>query len=259
MSTTASAPTNIPPAGEEQQPLSEPQRIINTYVAPTKTFTDIRRNASWWAPFLILTVFSILFTYAIDSKVGFERVMDNQIKLNPKAADRMEQLRAQDPDRYEKTRRAQIVGTKYFSYGFPVVLLLIAAVFALILMATFNFGVGTQIGFKHCLAIVLYGFLPGVVRSILAIVPLFAGADPEGFNIRNPACTNLACFMNALETPRWLYTLAGWIDVIIIWEFFLIGLGFAIVGRIKKSTGITVLFGWFAAFTIIAIIWNSIF
>src|SRR5215475_3663243 len=135
MSTPAGAPTTLPPS-EEQQPLSEPQRIINVYVAPTKTFTDIRRNASWWAPWLILTVFSILFIYLVDSKVGFERVMDNQIKLNPKAAEKMEQLRAQDPDRYEKARRAQIVGTKFFSYGFPVVFLVITAIFAAMLMGT---------------------------------------------------------------------------------------------------------------------------
>src|ERR671935_1725603 len=114
MSTIASTPTNIPPT-EEQQPLSEPQRIINTYVAPRKTFIDIRRNASWWAPWVILTVFSITFMYAVNSKVGFERVMDNQLKLDPKATEKMEQLRAQDPDRYEKIRQAQITGTKVFS------------------------------------------------------------------------------------------------------------------------------------------------
>jgi hypothetical protein len=256
MSTPVSAPTTFPPS-EEQKPLSEPQRIINTYVAPSKTFTDIRRNSSWWAPWVLLSLFSIIFFYAVDTKVGFERAMDNQLKLDAKATEKMEQLRAQDPDRYEKVRRAQITGTKIFSYAFPVLLLLGVAIAAAVLMATFNFGLGTQITFKHCLAIIFYGFLPGILRSLLASVSLFAGADPEGFNIRNPACTNLACFMNAMETPRWLYVLGSWIDVVTIWEFFLIGLGFAIVGRIKKSTGIAVLFGWFAILMLGTVAWAA--
>ena len=34
-------------------PMSEGARIINTFIAPSKTFTDLRRSAAWWAPFLL--------------------------------------------------------------------------------------------------------------------------------------------------------------------------------------------------------------
>ena len=29
-------------------PMSEPARILNTFIAPAKTFSDLQRNASWW-------------------------------------------------------------------------------------------------------------------------------------------------------------------------------------------------------------------
>jgi hypothetical protein len=54
----------------EVLPLSEPQRIIDTFVAPAKTFTDIRRSAAWWGPFVVMVIISLIFVYSVDSKVG---------------------------------------------------------------------------------------------------------------------------------------------------------------------------------------------
>jgi hypothetical protein len=52
---------------EEPAPLSEGRRLIDTFFAPRKTFTDLRRNASWWAPYLIIAVFPrcCLFPWSI--------------------------------------------------------------------------------------------------------------------------------------------------------------------------------------------------
>ena len=77
MATTAA----VPP--QEPAPLSEAQRLVNTFVAPSKTFTDLRRSASWWAPFLIITIVSLLFIYVVDQKVGFRKVVENLIQLQP--------------------------------------------------------------------------------------------------------------------------------------------------------------------------------
>jgi hypothetical protein len=71
MSTPSSAIPNTP--AESAQPrLSEPARLINVFASPSKTFQDIRQNASWWVPLVILSIASILFFQMIDKKVGFE-------------------------------------------------------------------------------------------------------------------------------------------------------------------------------------------
>ena len=249
MSTPAGATTTLPPS-EEQQPLSEPQRIINVYVAPSKTFTDIRRNASWWAPWLLGAIIGYLLVFAVSTRVGWQQVSENQMKMNPRQAAQLEQLRQQDPEQYARRIQIGTAFTKGFSYAIPVVSLLFVAIIAAVLMATFNFGLGTAISFKQALAIVFYGFLPGVIRSLLASISLFAGANTEGFNFSNPIGTNIAYYMNISETPRWLCSLCSWIDLFTIWIFVLIGLGFAVVGRKKKSTGIAVLMGWYALFVV---------
>jgi hypothetical protein len=102
----------------ELQPLSEPARILNTFISPRKTFTDIRRSAAWWGPFLITVILAIAFGCALDAKVGYRKVVDNQIERSPKVAQQFEQLSREDRDR-QLNGRAKF--TKYFLYGFPVV------------------------------------------------------------------------------------------------------------------------------------------
>ena len=34
----------------EGKPLSQTERVVDTFLAPTKTFADVLRSASWWLP-----------------------------------------------------------------------------------------------------------------------------------------------------------------------------------------------------------------
>ena len=79
MSTSAT-----PAAVEPQQPLSESSRIINTFIAPSQTFTDLKRKSSWWVPYLLLAIMTVVVAFAASQKVGWEQLNENQLKLNPK-------------------------------------------------------------------------------------------------------------------------------------------------------------------------------
>src|SRR5215469_4591785 len=79
----ASVPPNTQPA---QPGLSEPARIINTFVAPSKTFLDIRRKASWWVPWLLTSIFGLGFAIVLTQKVDFDQFMRQQIAKSPRAA-----------------------------------------------------------------------------------------------------------------------------------------------------------------------------
>jgi hypothetical protein len=66
----------------ETTALSEPACLVNTFIAPSKTFTDILRSARWWGPFLITVILSLVFVYAVDARIGFRKVTENQIVLS---------------------------------------------------------------------------------------------------------------------------------------------------------------------------------
>ena len=97
----------------ESAGLSQVERIVDTFVAPTKTFTDIRRNASWWLPFLLGILVSIAFVSSIDRKIGFDQVAQANINRNAQAQQSMSNL----PDAQRDQSIHRIAGfTKVVSY-----------------------------------------------------------------------------------------------------------------------------------------------
>ena len=251
---TASLSPAVPEMNQEPG-LSEPQRIINVFTSPSKTFADIRRNSRLWVPFVLSSIFAYMLVFTVGQKVGWEQVTENQMKMNPKAVERMDQL---SPEERARRMGFAVTITKGISYAIPVVVLLIDLLIAAVLMATFNFGIGTEIKFGQALAIVMYAGVVGILKSSLAVITLLAGSNVEAFNFSNPVGTNPAYYMSIADTPAWLFRMCSWFDILTIWVFVLIGIGFAVVGRKKISTGIGVMAGWFIALVLLTTGWVAI-
>jgi hypothetical protein len=84
----------------------------------------------------------------------------------------------------------------------------------------------------------------------LGSIVIFAGADPETFNIKNFAPTNIGAFLNPLETNKALYTLATSLDAVTIWMLVLLAIGTATVAGVKRGSGYIAVFGWWAIFVL---------
>jgi Yip1 domain len=232
------APMDPVPAG-----LSEPERLMDTFIAPSKTFTDIRRNASWWAPWLIISMFSLLFIYAIQRQVSFEQVSKNQIS-HSKRADQFDKLPA---DQQEKQIQLSTKIIGFFAYGSPVMILFYFLITAAVLWGTFKMA-GAETSFKQAYAIVMYASLPGVIGALLGTIAMFAGINPEGFDINNPVGTNLAYYLDPETTGKFLRSMASSLDVITIWSIVLMGIGFACTSKVKRSTAIVIVAAWYLVF-----------
>ncbi|HEV7219245.1 MAG: YIP1 family protein [Terriglobales bacterium] len=243
----AALPVTPLSAPEPVSALSEPQRIIDTFIAPTKTFTDLRRSAQWWAPFLLMVIFSAVFVYVGGQKVGFRKAMENQMRAQPKQQEQIEQL---PPDQREQRLETGTKITKGISYAFPAIQLLILVIIAAILFATFKFAAGADVSFKVSLAIVIYASLPGLLKISLALVSLLAGASPDSFTFQNPVATNPGYFLNPADSP-FLYSLASSFDVFLIWTLALTAIGFTCVSRVKRGTAFAIVFGWWIVFALI--------
>jgi hypothetical protein len=246
MSTAPVLPTSSAP-GTEAPPLPEGARIVNTFIAPSKTFTDLRRNASWWAPWIILSIVSVLFMYTISRQVGFEQVSRNQIAHSSRA----ERFDSLPPE--QQARQLQI-SSKFIAvlgYGNPALVLLFLLVETVVLWATFKVAAGAETSFKTAYAIIMYAALPGVIGAILAIISLFAGVNPEAFDINNPAGTNLAYYLDPETTGRFVRGMASAVDVFTWWSIVLIGIGFACTSKVKRSTAITIVAVWFVLFKLL--------
>ena len=73
---------------------------------------------------------------------------------------------------------------------------------------------------------------------------MFAVVDPEGFNGNIPVATNPAYFMDRAGN-KFLYGMASAFDVLVIWSIVLMGIGFSSNSKVKRSTAIAVVAGWY--------------
>jgi len=246
MATNPSVATQPP---QEPAPLSEGQRLVDTFFAPSKAFADLRRNASWWVPFLIIAIVSLLFVYVVDQKVGFSKVVENLIQLQPKQAERIDNLPA---DQRQKVMQQQVVVTKIISYAFPIIALVVYAVFAAVLFATLKFAANADLKYKTLFALVVYTRLPQVLSPLLAILSLLAGVSGDGFNLQNPVATNPGYFIGP-DGSGVLRSLLTPLDVLSFWSLVLTAIGIACISKVKRGTAFAVVFGWFAVVVLVRV------
>jgi hypothetical protein len=249
----------VQPVGEaapEGAGLTQWQRVADTFAAPSKTFEDIKRgNKSWWLPLIIGALFTYILFGAIYQKVGMQQVVDNQVRMDPKAQERMANA---TPEQRAMGAKIGIYATEGAFIGGPVIAMGVVALMSLVLMATINFGFGGKAKFGDIFAVSYYAWLPEIFRAILGTIVIYSGMAPESFNIKNFAPTNLGAFLDPIETNKALYTLATWLDAVTIWRLVLLGMGIAIVAGTKRSSGYIAVFGWWVLMLLIAVGWAAV-
>jgi hypothetical protein len=190
-----------------------------------------------------------------NTKVGRRQVSNNQIHMNSKAEERMQQL---TPEQREGQMKISAYVTEGFFLGAPIFLILMGVVISAIMLGTINFGFGGKATFGSVLAVWMYAMLPSVIKTLLAIIVVYAGSAPESFNISNPAPTNLGAFLNPMDTNPALYSLATSIDAVTIWTLVLVGIGTSMVAGVKRSAGYIAAFGWWIVLVLMGVAYRAI-
>ena len=233
--------------------LSQWQRLIYIFVAPRRTFTDILRSSSWWLPFVLTVLVSYGFTYAVGTRITWEKVADNTIQQSPKQADRFANM---TPEQAARLKKGMATSFRYFSYATPLLSLLAAAIVAALLLATVNFIFGGKATFKQMMAVYFYSTFPLNLKYLLAIIVLFAGINPDQFQIQNPIGSNLGYYLSP-DTPAWLMALATELSVFALWGVILFSLGSAIVAHVKPSQGAKAVVGWWILLVLMTVAWAA--
>jgi hypothetical protein len=219
--------------------LSEVERVVDVFVAPSKTFTDILRSSRWWLPFVLMVLVTLGSAFVVDRQVGFARVAETQIHQSPKQEDQFNQLTA---EQRAARLRGMGVGYRYSTYGAFVFILIFVAIAALLYWASFNFGMGARTTYGQMFAVWMYASLPKLLIGLLTIVTLLFGADADGYDMRNPVGTNLAYYMP--DSGPVLKAILSFFDVIGIWCLLLLIIGTAIIAKVSRGKAATVVIGW---------------
>ena len=223
---------------DRQPALTPVQRVADTFFAPTKTFADIRRNTSWWLPYLLLAVFGYAFAFTALHRVGIHQMVTNMMHSNPAQEQRMANMPPEQ--RASATHITETITTAGL-YAGPVFVLAWEAFLALLLWAGFNFLLGGRSTYPGMLAVAFFSALPTLLQTVAILVTLFV-SDPENFNLASPVGTNPGYYMGP-ETSAGVRALLTSFDLFTIWQMLLLGIGGAIVARIKPVKGLILVAG----------------
>lgn len=230
--------------------LSQTQRVLYTFTAPSKTFTDILRNTNWLLPFILGVIVSIAFGFAVQKQIGWLHVMENMERLNPKAEQRYASM---PPEQVAKAHQIGALITECVSYGAPLLGLLLTAIVAAVLLATLNFGFGGKATYGQLFAVWMFAKLPLLLKYLLAIIPLFAGLNTQSFIIQNPVGTNPGYYFPPPDTALWLNGLLSWFDIFSIWSIILLVIGCSIVAKISRGAAAAAIVGWTVVLMLISV------
>jgi hypothetical protein len=228
------------PVEPEVARMSQLSRVCNIFFEPSRVFADIRRKASWWLPWLLVSVMSLVFVVALQQRIGFEKVTQSSIAHNAKQAERFDKL---TPDQKAQQMRLATAITKGICYGMPAMVLLGIVINAALLLAIYNFILGAELKFSNTMAVSAWSSLPGLISTPLAIVTMYL-SDPDGYDVKHPLASNLGAFFDPQAHP-FLSTFLGGFDLFTLWTILLIAIGFTQYSKVKRSTGFWTIFGLF--------------
>jgi len=239
----------IPVPHSATPPLSESQRVIDTFTAPSKTFTDVLRNSAFWGPLVVMILVSVCFSFAVQQKVGWEKVFETNMHQSPKQEERFAQMPP------EQAASAKAIGAKFtgvIAYAYTVVILIFTAIIALLVWVTANFGFGGTAKFGQVFSVYMYANLVMNLKYLLAIIALFAGLAPDSFLLQNPVGTNIGYYLST-DAPKWLTALCMHIDLFEIWAVALSVIGISIVAKISRGKAAAAVVGWWLILVLVGV------
>jgi Yip1 domain len=231
--------------GFTSPPLTEVERVTDTFTAPSKTFTDILRKATFWGPLLIMILVGVLFAFGVQEKVGWDKVFENNMHQSPK----QEESYSKMPEAGKEVAAKITAGV---TYGYTLLILFFTAISALLVWVTVNFGFGGTSKYSQIYAVSMYSNLVLNVKFLLATIALFAGVAPDSFLLQNPVGTNIGYYLST-DAPKWLSALAMHIDLFEIWSLVLATIGVSIVAKVSRGKAAAAVVGWWLVLVLIGV------
>jgi hypothetical protein len=246
MATTTSMPAPAPEA-QPRSAISPVGRIVGVFFSPKATFEDVVRKPSWVLPVVLLTLFSIGVSFAINQRINWREFMSQQIERSPQSAN-------MSPEQKEQ----RIEGGAKFSPPFTYVIgLLGPAIFVLVttlaMWGAYNLLGGANTNFATAFAITSHAALTGIVSSILFLLVLYL--KPAGtVDLENPVASNLAAFLPD-DAAKWLVALLKSIDIFTFWTLILLAIGFAATNpkKLRGSKAFMIAFSVWAAYVVLRV------
>lgn len=220
------------------------------FVAPGRLFEDIRLDQTWWLPFVLTVACSLTMSLSAVQRTGLRGMAIATLQSQPSAA------AALDGPAEQREQAIGVLATTYriSMASTPVLILLYNALYGFLLWFCLS-AIG-EAEFGAIFAVLLYADLIQDLKSLLGAAVVWLMPDPGLFNIQNPFGSNAGYYLG--EAPASLRTLLEAVDGFTIWYLVVIALGCAVVGKVKRRTALSLVFGLWLFIVAVRVMWTSI-
>ena len=202
--------------------------LVDIFASPAEVFAR-RVGGNAWVPLAIIVVLAGIIYFATQGLMQpvfdaeFNRAMARQMARDPSVtAAQMEAGRAM----------MQKVGGLFVIIGIPISILFTGV---LVWLAGKIFGATESIA--DAIVIATYAWFPRVISMIVGAV-IAVMADPAKLNSMFSVTLSAGKLLDPDTTSHSLFVLAGRLDVFIIWQTVLLGIGISVMGKISRANGL---------------------
>jgi hypothetical protein len=241
------------PAAPEPARIGAFGRIFGVLFSPGETYADIVRKPSWLAPVILLGILSLGFAWVMNQRIDWGEYIRARAEQNPRFAQLSEEQKRQALD-------PQIKFTPPTVYVFAVLgTPIVALLWGVVLMLAFNTMAGSGAKFGQAFGITTHACCMGVVSAPLGMLTMWLRAYGD-VTPENMLASNLGALMSN-ESPAWLRSLGGSLDIFEFWFLALMAIGFSAVNKKKAPTGkaIGIVFGVYVVWVLVKVGWAAAF
>jgi hypothetical protein len=208
------------------QPAAKPNsfdRIVGVLISPSETLASIARTPDWAVPLILMLVVSLVSGIVIAQRVDFAAAVREQMLENKNAS----------PDQVESSVRMVSAISKVAAYCAPIFTIIFLLLIAGVLLIAFRLfgGEGT---FKQAFAVSVYGWMPGLIKSIISLAVILARDTVPAQDLAIIVRSNLG-FLVDMKTNPMAFAVLTSLDAFTIWILILYIIGFAYVSRLSKA------------------------
>lgn len=235
-------------------------RLMGVFFSPGETFKEIGLAPKVVVPLIVLAILGALVGFAMAERLdavkiasmGIEKAVADGKMTAEQAAPQLEAMK----------KNATIIKATFPLFGVLGSIVTVFAVAGIFKLASLV--LGTENTFMPILGVTTYAYLAiSIVTSIVLVALLFL-KSPDDFDMQNPIGSNLGAlltmFLGKDGLPKFILTLANWIDVFSIWRLSLLAIGYAAVSRrLKTGSAAMTLIVLYVGGALIAATWAAIF
>jgi len=226
-----------PPQEKPSNPFS---RIVGVLFSPGQTFADIARKPDWLVPALVIIVVFFVAAIVTVPRLDFEGMMRQA----------MEAKGATGPQA-EQGMRFALAMARGIQYTIPFLMIGFLAVAALIYWLGVRL-VGGEATYQQVFSVVLYGFMPVVVRQLVKIPIVLSKHNINPRDAETIVRSGPAFLVGYKEHPM-LWALLTRLDLFALWSVILIVIGLAVASRISKAKSAGVVIVVWSVMTLITL------